>query len=105
MANTYLPTASLSPQYTFFQFTTGAGVTALNTALNTAYNTLFPGMTIQCFADTSAGHTTWALVVVNEQLVFSVPPNNYVGFNLGTWAQYLPAQVAGGASSLFTAYP
>jgi hypothetical protein len=102
---TYVPTANLTPLYTFTQFTTAGGVSAFNTALNTAYNTLFPGMTIQCFADTTSGHTSNAVVVVNDQQVFSVPPDNYVGFNQGTWAQYPAAQMAGGASSTFTVYP
>lgn len=96
MPNTYLPTASLTPQYTFFQFST---VSALQTALNTAY----PGMNIQCFADAQVSGN--ALVVVNDSTVFSVPLNNYVGYNLGTWAQYPAAKMAGGASSTFTAYP
>lgn len=98
---TYVPTANLTPLYTFTQFTTGGGPSALQTALNTAY----PGLGIQCFLDTTSGRTTWALVVVADSTVFSVPPNNYVGYNLGTWAQYPAAQMAGGASSTFTVYP
>jgi hypothetical protein len=98
---TYLPTANLSPLYNFAQFTTAAGIPALQTALNTAN----PGMTIQCFADATTGQTSNALVVANDQQVFSVPPNNYVGFNQGAWAQYPAAKLAGGANSLFTQYP
>lgn len=96
---TYVPTANLTPLYTFTQFTTGGGPSALQTALNSAYS----GMNIQCFADAQVSGN--ALVVVNDQQVFSVPPNNYVGYNLGTWSQYPAAKMAGGASSTFTSYP
>jgi hypothetical protein len=96
---TYVPTANLTPLYTFTQFTTGGGPSALQTALNTAY----PGMNIQCFADAQVA--TNCLVVVADSQVFSVPPNNYVGFNQGTWAQYPAAKMAGGANSTFTQFP
>jgi len=98
---TYLPTASLSPVYTFVQFTSGGGVSGLQTALNG-----LPGVTsgtVQVFADAQVA--TNALVVFNDQQVFSVPLNNWVGFNQGTWAQYTAAKMAGGANSTFTAFP
>jgi hypothetical protein len=96
---TYLPTTSLSPLYTFVQFS--GTVSAFQTALNSA----FPGLGIQCFADTTSGQTSWAVVVIGDVTVFAVPPNNWVGYNLGSWSQYVPAKMAGGASSLFTVYP
>lgn len=96
---TYLPTASLSPVYTFIQFS--GTVSAFQTALNSA----FPGMGIQCFADTTSGQTSWAVVVINDTTVIPVPPNNWVGYNLGSWTQYVTAKLAGGGASLFTAYP
>lgn len=97
---TYMLTASLSSLYNFFQFTTAAGVAALETALQSAY----PDLNIQCYADAqTAGN---ALVVVNAQTALSVPPNNYVGHNQGEgWTQYPPSKMAGGAGSVFTAYP
>lgn len=96
---TYLPTANLTPQYTFFQFTTGAGVAALETALRAAYT----DQNVQVYADdNTAGN---ALVVVNGAQALSVPPNNWIGYNLGSWTQYAPAKMAGGGASLFTAYP
>jgi hypothetical protein len=91
----------LSPLYSFVQFS--GTVSALQTALN-AMPTVTSG-TVQCFADTTTGQTTWAVVVVNDSQVFSVPPNNYVGFNQGTWTQYPAAKMAGGANSIFTTYP
>lgn len=96
---TYLPTASLSPLYTFIQFS--GTVSAFQTALNAA----FPGLGIQCFADTTSGQTSWAVVVVSDAVVLPVPPNNWLGYNLGGWSQYTPAQMAGGGASKFTVYP
>lgn len=94
---TYLPTANLTV-FNFVQFS------STTSALQTALNGL-PGITtgqVQVFAD--AQNSGNALVVFNDQQVFSVPANNYVGYNQGSWAQYLPAKLAGGANSLFTAY-
>lgn len=100
---TYLPTASLSPLYTFVQFS--GTVSAFQTALNSA----FPGMGIQCFADTTSGQTSWAVVVINDADAIAVPPNNYLGYNSGPaspgWSQYPASKLAGGGASLFTAYP
>jgi len=93
---TYLPTSSLSPLYTFVQYS--STVSALETALQAA----FPSQNVQVYADDqSAGN---ALVVANQQTVFTVPSGYYVGFN-GSWAKYSAAQMAGGVNSLFTAYP
>lgn len=97
---TYLPTANITV-FNFVQFTTAAGVSALQTALN-GMSGVTSGQ-VQVFADAQTSGN--ALVVFNDQQVFSVPPNNYVGYNGGSWAQYLPAKMAGGASSIFTAYP
>jgi hypothetical protein len=101
---TYLPTANLSPLYNFVQYTSGgSGITNLQTALNA-----LPGVTsgsVQVFADATTGQTSNALVVFNDQQVFSVPSTNYVGYNQGTWAQYTAAKMAGGGTSVFTAYP
>lgn len=95
---TYLPTKNVTPVFTFFQYTSGGGVSGLQTALVAAYTTV----TIQVFTDASVSGN--ALVVVNDLIVFSVPVNNWVGYNQGTWAQYLPAKLAGGVNSLYTAY-
>jgi hypothetical protein len=94
---TYLPTSSLSPLWNFVTFS--STVSALETALQAA----FPTQNVQVYADDqTAGN---ALVVANQQVVFSVAPGRSVGWNQGSWASYSPAQMAGGASSLFTAYP
>jgi hypothetical protein len=98
---TYVPTANLTPLYSFSQYTSGGGTAGLQTALNAQ-----PGITtgqVQVFADAQVA--TNALVVFNDQQVFSVPLNNYVGYNLGAWTQYPAAKLAGGANSLFTTYP
>lgn len=92
---TYLPTTSLTPLYTFVQFS--STVSAFQTALTAA----FPGLNIQVFQDTTAGQTTWAVVVVNDSTVLSVQPNNYVGYNQGSWSQYTPTKLG----QTFTAYP
>lgn len=96
---TYLPTTSLTPLFTFLQFTTGAGVPALETALRAA----FPSENVRCYADTqTAGN---ALVVANAVTVFSAAPNSWIGWNQGTWQKRTVAEMAGGISSLFTVYP
>lgn len=96
---TYLPTASLSPLYTFLQFTTGGGVAAFETALRAA----FPNENVQVYADDqTAGN---ALVVANAVTAFSVAPNSWVSCTLGSWQVRTVAQMAGGINSVFTAYP
>jgi len=72
-------------------------------AFQTALIAAFPTLTIQCFADGQVSGN--ALVVTNDQMVISVAPNNYAGYNGGVWAQYPAAKMAGGANSLFTTYP
>jgi hypothetical protein len=96
---TYLPTANLSPLYTFTAFS--STVSAFATALGTA----FPGFSIQAIADTTAGKTSNALVIINDSIVMSVAPGNFLGYNLGVWQQWTAAQMAGGVGSLFTQYP
>jgi hypothetical protein len=93
---TFLPTSSLSPLWNFVQFS--STVSALETALRSA----FPDQNVQVYADDQTSGN--ALVVADQRTVFSVPPGSYVGWN-GSWAQYPAAKMAGGASSLFTAYP
>lgn len=96
---TYLPTTSLSPLYTFLQFTTGGGVAAFETALRAA----FSDQNIQCYADDqTAGN---ALVVANAAAAFSVAPNSWVSFSQGSPQVRTVAQMAGGINSVFTAYP
>jgi hypothetical protein len=94
---TYVPTANLSPLYAFTQFS--GTVSAFQTALNSAFGAAAGN--IQCFADTTSGQTAWAVVVVGDQQVLSVPPNNYIGFNQGQWTQYTPTKLG----QLYTVYP
>jgi hypothetical protein len=94
---TYLPTSSLSPLWTFVQYS--STVSALETALQAA----FPSQNVQVYADDQAAGN--ALVVANQTTSFSVASGRYVGFNQGSWATYSTAQMAGGANSVFTAYP
>lgn len=92
---TYLPTKNVTPVYTFVQ---KSGTSA---QLQTALLAAFSGASIQCFDDASiAGNT---LVVANGQ-AFSVAANQYVGFNLGEWAVYPAAKMAGGANTTYTPY-
>lgn len=98
-ATAYLPTKEVAKVQNFVQFTTGAGVSALNTALQT-----FAAAAGTILAQTDAITSGNALVIVNDNTVFSVAPNNWVGFNFGTWSQWTPAQVAGGPNSTFTQY-
>lgn len=100
---TYLPTANVTPVFNFVQYTTGgSGLANLATALNA-----MAGVTsgsVQVFADGTSGQTTNAVVVVNDNTVFSVPTTSYVGYNQGTWAQYTAAKMAGGVNTAFTPY-
>lgn len=97
-ATQYLPIGLVSKVQNFVQFS--STTTALATALNTAFaaNAGF----IQVSADTTSGQTTYALVVAADNVVFSVPPNNWVGFNNGVWAQYTPSQLAASFTQYFT---
>lgn len=96
---TYVPTANLTPLYSFSQFTTGAGVAALQTALLAQPAVIAAAASVQCFADAQISGN--ALVVVNDSAVFSVPPNSWVGFNLAQWTQYTNAKF----TTTFTTYP
>lgn len=90
---TYLPTVNLTPLYTFVQFS------STTSALQAALISAFPDVaSIQVFAD--AANSGNALVVANDAQVLTVPVNSYVGYNLGSWAQYTAAKLA----TLFTAY-
>jgi hypothetical protein len=95
MANTYLPTANLTPQQSYYQFSSTVG--ALQTALQGAY----AGLNIQVIADTVSGETTKAVVISNNSTVFTVPAGSWVGYNSGSWTQYTNTQFG----QLFTAYP
>lgn len=90
----FVRTTDIAPTFTFVQFT--GSVSSFGTALNTAFS--FTAGFVQCFADTTSGRTSNAVVVAQDNTVLTVPPNNWVGFNNG-WAQYPPSQMAG---SVFT---
>jgi hypothetical protein len=95
----YLPITEVSKVQTFVQFASPQGTTTL---LQTQLNTSFGAQAgnIQCFADTTGGQTSNAVVVVGDAAVFSVPPNNWITYFNGQWAQYTPAQLA----ATFTQY-
>lgn len=99
-ATTYLPTVLVGKVQSFVQFS--STVSALNTAIQSAFASQVGTIVVQ--ADTVAGQTSNALVIVNDNIVFSVVPSNWVGYNFGTWAQWTPAQVNGDASSKFSQY-
>jgi hypothetical protein len=96
-ATQYLPIAEVAKVQNFVQFS--STVSALQTALNGAFSS---AGNVQCMADTTAGQTSNALVIVNDNIVFSVPPNNWVGWNNGAWAQYTPAQMTANFVQYFT---
>lgn len=100
---TYLPTSSLTPLYTFLQFTTAAGVAAFETALRAA----FSDQNVQVYADDDVAGN--ALVVAkpsaSQVTAFSVAPNTWVSYSQGTWQKRTVAEMAGGINSVFTAYP
>jgi hypothetical protein len=41
---------------------------------------------------------------VNDNIVFTVPPGSWVGYNRGRWSQFTNAQMNGDTSSVFTQY-
>lgn len=80
--------------------TTSNAVSTLATALNSAFGATAGN--IQCFTDTTTGQTTNAVVVVQDNTVFSVPVGNWVGWNGGIWTQYSPAQMTANFVQYFT---
>ena len=94
---TYLPTKSLTPLYTFIQYSSTVG------AFETALKAAFPTAGVEVYADDAASGN--ALVVAAQTTAFTVPANYWVGFNQGVWQKCSAAQMAGGPSSDFTAYP
>lgn len=94
----YLPAAEVAKVQDFLQFTTSDGVTQFNTDLTGAFGTT--AGTIQVSADAQVSGN--ALVVVNDNIVFSVPPNSWVTYHNGRWAQYTAPQLAAGFVQYFT---
>lgn len=99
-ATQYLPTSAVSQVANFVQFS--STVSTLNTAIQAAFASAVGTIVVQ--ADTVSGQTSNALIISNDQQVFSVPPNNWVGYNKGTWTQYTPAQMNGNAASVYSQY-
>ena len=99
-ATTYLPTPLVGQVQSFVQF--NSTVSALNTAIQAAFASAAGTIVVQ--ADTVSGQTSNAVIIVNDSVVFSVPPNNWVGYNNGAWSQWTPAQMNGGSNSVFTQY-
>lgn len=97
-ATQYLPIASISYIENYVQFS--STTSALATALTTAFGT--QAGSIQVLADTTSGKTSNALVVVNDTVVFSVPANNWVGYNKGQWTNNSPAQMTANYLQYFT---
>jgi hypothetical protein len=98
-ATQYIPTKHLNDVINALQFS--STVSALNTAIQTQWGSLG---TIVVQADTKPGQTSNALIVYNDQQVFSVAPNNWVAFNGGVWTQWAPAQVNGDINSIYAQY-
>jgi hypothetical protein len=98
-ATTYLPTPLVGKVHTFVHF--NSTVTALNTDIQGSWGS---AGTIVVQADTVTGQTSNAVIIFNDNIVFSVAPGNWVGYNFGQWAQYTPAQVNGNSVSLFSTY-
>lgn len=98
-ATQYIPTRHLASVINLVQF--NSTVSALNTAIQSAFGS---GGLIVVQADTASGQTAWALIIFNDAQVFSVPPNNWVGLNNGTWSQWTPAALNGNAASAYSQY-
>jgi hypothetical protein len=96
----YLPTPLVGKVQLFVHFS--STVSALNTDIQGAFATTVGTVVVQ--ADTVTGQTSNALVISNDNTVFSVAPGNWVGYNNGQWTQWTNAQMAGGPSTVFTPY-
>lgn len=96
----YLPKTELPKIQTFVQYNSTDGVTGLQTTLNATFGATAGN--IQCMADTTTGHTTNALVIANDNIVFSVPLNNYITWYGGKWSQITPTQLAADYTQYFT---
>lgn len=97
----YLPLSEIPKIVSFVQFASPQGTTSLlQTALNTAFGATAGN--VQVMADTTTGQTSWALVIVNDNLVFSVPPNNWITYFNGQWFQLTPTQLAAQYTQYFT---
>lgn len=99
-ATPYLPTPLVGKVQNFVQFS--STVSALNTAIQSAFASVVGTIVVQ--ADTVSGQTSNALVIANDNVVFSVVPGNWVGYNNGQWSQWTNAQMAGGPATVFTPY-
>jgi hypothetical protein len=100
-AVTYLPLSEIPKVQNFMQFASPQGTASLlQTGLNTAFGAVAGN--VQCMLDTTSGQTAWVLVIVNDNLVFSVPPNNWITYYNGQWAQLTPAQLAAQYTQYFT---
>ena len=98
-ATTFIPTKEVAKVQNFVQFS--STVSALNTAMQSAFGS---AGTVVVQADTVPNQTSNAVVIFNDNVVFSVAPNNWVGYNNGQWSQWTPAQMNGNSSSMFTQY-
>lgn len=101
--NNYLPASEVSKVLTFVQWGAPGSQTttsALATALNTAFGAT-AGL-VQCFADTTTGQTTNALVVANDATVLTVPVASWITYTGGTWIQLTTAQLNASWTQYFT---
>lgn len=85
---TYLPSANLTPLWSFFHYDITGGVSAAITTLQTALTNAYTDLSVQVFQDTTENQTNNAVIVINDSQVISVAPGNYVGYNQGSWSQY-----------------
>lgn len=96
---TFLPTASIQ-ELVFVKFS--STVSTFGTELAAA----FPGVTLQVNADTTSGSTSNALVILNENVAYSVPPTAWFGRNAaGQWQVWADAKMVGGVNSAYTPLP
>lgn len=96
-ATQFLPTPLLAQVVSFVQYS------STPSALQSALTAAFPQAgAIQVFADGDVAGN--ALVVANDEAVFSVPANSWVGWVNGQWSQYTPTQMTGQAGTAYGPY-
>lgn len=100
-ATLFIPTAELDKVKGFIQFS--GTVSAFNTALQGVFASA--SVLIQVQADPNTGKTSNAQVIINDnEKVFSVAPNGWLGYNGGAWELRTAADMNGDINSTYSQY-
>jgi lysophospholipase L1-like esterase len=91
-ASQFTRTTDIPDTHGFVQF--GGSVADFGAALISAFGDAHT--LVQTQVDPNSDFTTHAQVIINDdERIFSVPPNSWLGFNGGTWEQRAPSEMNG----------